>query len=776
MLKTKEKPMPAVSRLAEFFKGQAILLEYLACMLCGFILSNAFLLGQLAPFGVAFTAAGKKERTTAAGAGALLGYIFSFHPENNTRYIAAVTLAVAVKWLLPPKLMQKYQRWIAPDIAFSAVLLPGIALASIRGYLLYDVVICLSESVLAAGTCFFFQHAAEALLRREKLATLNGKDVSCLIITYALLVMALGSFVIADVSVGRVVAVVTILLAAKCGRESGGAIAGVTAGVTMGILGGDFLFLAAAYGFGGMLAGMFAELGSIVQALVFVIVNGLTALIMGSEYQAYSVLYEIFLGAVLFLLIPSSAVQSLIFWGRQRSDAFSKTAREVVLSKLKFASAALSDIGETTRQVHQKIGSSRSGTVADIFAAAAENVCRSCPQKPVCWGEQYHSVMDGFNNLTEVLRQKGKIAAEDFSGYMAERCDHKWELANEICTGYERLSGKQEARVQAQTLRGAVTDQFEGMSGMLDSLAQELTGIEQAEFPLTDRIGALMERENLSPVSVSAYTDQTGRLTVEAVIPNFKLARFNQTSMTLWLSDLCQRRLQLPAVSEVENMSHLRWIERTVYSVETAKIQHSCDGQKVCGDALEEIWDGRGNVHLLLSDGMGSGSRAALDSAMTVCLLKKLVTAGFSFDSSLELVNAALLVKSEEESLSTVDVATVDLYSGETQFLKAGAAPTFVYRDGSVVKVEAASMPAGILKGVDFAKSRLKLHEGDWIVMMSDGMLLGGSEWIFDQIKLSAKKTAEQLAQDLWQTAEKRRPNGHDDDASVLVCRIVRKQ
>ena len=31
MLKTKEKPMPAVSRLAEFLKGQAILLEYLAC-------------------------------------------------------------------------------------------------------------------------------------------------------------------------------------------------------------------------------------------------------------------------------------------------------------------------------------------------------------------------------------------------------------------------------------------------------------------------------------------------------------------------------------------------------------------------------------------------------------------------------------------------------------------------------------------------------------------------------------------------------------------------
>ena len=280
MLKTNEKPMPLSSRITGFLKGQAVLLEYLACAICGFVLSNAFLLGQLAPFGVAFTAAGKRDRTAAAGAGSLLGYLFSFHPENNTRYVAAVVLTAAAKWLLPDRLLQKYRRWIAPAIAFGAVLLPGVALASLRGYLLYDVVICLSESVLAAGTCFFFQRALEALVRREKLATLGGRDISCLIITYALLVMALGSFTIADISVGRIIAVLTILLSAKCARESGGAIAGITAGVTMGVLSGDFTFLAASYGFGGMLAGMFAELGSVMQALIFVIVNGLTALIM----------------------------------------------------------------------------------------------------------------------------------------------------------------------------------------------------------------------------------------------------------------------------------------------------------------------------------------------------------------------------------------------------------------------------------------------------------------------------------------------------------------
>ncbi len=52
----------------------------------------------------------------------------------------------------------------------------------------------------------------------------------------------------------------------------------------------------------------------------------------------------------------------------------------IIQTEIRFP-AALADIGETTRQVHQKISSSKSGTVADVFAAAAEDVCKSCAQK-----------------------------------------------------------------------------------------------------------------------------------------------------------------------------------------------------------------------------------------------------------------------------------------------------------------------------------------------------------------------------------------------------------
>ena len=46
---------------------------------------------------------------------------------------------------------------------------------------------------------------------------------------------------------------------------------------------------------------------------------------------------------------------------------------------------------------------------------------------------------------------------------------------------------------------------------------------------------------------------------------------------------------------------------------------------------------------------------------MTAELLRRLIEAGVSLDAALKLVNSALLVKSGDESLSTIDIVGVDL-------------------------------------------------------------------------------------------------------------------
>lgn len=99
--------------------------------------------------------------------------------------------------------------------------------------------------------------------------------------------------------------------------------------------------------------------------------------------------------------------------------------------------------------------------------------------------------------------------------------------------------------------------------------------------------------------------------------------------------------------------------------------------------------------HVCVSDGMGSGKQAQAESTLVVDLLEKLLEAGFSRESALKLMNSAMVISAGEESYSTVDFATIDMYTGELELAKTGAAPSFIKSGKKVSVIENESLPAG---------------------------------------------------------------------------------
>ncbi|MBR1724235.1 MAG: SpoIIE family protein phosphatase, partial [Ruminococcus sp.] len=63
----------------------------------------------------------------------------------------------------------------------------------------------------------------------------------------------------------------------------------------------------------------------------------------------------------------------------------------------------------------------------------------------------------------------------------------------------------------------------------------------------------------------------------------------------------------------------------------------------------------------------------------------------------------------------------LDLFSGRAEFLRSGAAPAYLLRDGGAVKIECDSFPAGILVSCDPDVYSCKLFDGDIIIMATDG-------------------------------------------------------
>jgi len=217
---------------------------------------------------------------------------------------------------------------------------------------------------------------------------------------------------------------------------------------------------------------------------------------------------------------------------------------------------------------------------------------------------------------------------------------------------------------------------------------------------------------------------------------------------------------------------------RRCFHVELGIAQLAKGGQEICGDYYSylELRDGR--QVLILSDGMGTGSRAEQQSSATVRLVEQLLLAGFQKDVVVRTVNTILQLRSREEAFATLDVLLVDTEKGEAEFLKTGAAPSFVRTSDSLREIQSASVPLGILNEVEMQESRVLLADDTLIVMVSDGIFEVAPEqpdWL-QQYLTKQKHTHPQVVADEI-LAQACRLYGSDklrDDLTVLVCRVKR--
>lgn len=223
----------------------------------------------------------------------------------------------------------------------------------------------------------------------------------------------------------------------------------------------------------------------------------------------------------------------------------------------------------------------------------------------------------------------------------------------------------------------------------------------------------------------------------------------------------------------------LRLVEDTNFRLLFGMARQCKEEEDLSGDnfSYHELSDGR--TMLCLSDGMGSGSQAFLESQMVTELLEELLEAGFSVERAIYMVNALLLVQ-EEQNPTTMDLAMVDLYTGRARFYKQGAVGTFIRRADQVLQVEPGALPIGVDCEAAPACARVQLQEGDMIVMLTDGVLdaLPGEDKeavLCDYLSHTKKVNARELAEDVLQMACACQEGGARDDMTVMVAGLWKK-
>lgn len=219
------------------------------------------------------------------------------------------------------------------------------------------------------------------------------------------------------------------------------------------------------------------------------------------------------------------------------------------------------------------------------------------------------------------------------------------------------------------------------------------------------------------------------------------------------------------------------FVEEPNFFVIHGAAKRSKDLQSVSGDNFTCMELDSGQTLLSVSDGMGHGLKAYKESEVVMELLEEMMKGGFSEEASIRLINSVLMIDSDVASPAALDMGIIDMYSGVCDFMKLGAASTFVKRGRWVEAIKSTSLPIGSTGCADIETTSKKLYDGDFVIMMSDGIMESiqdeDKERTIGEIILGIKEgKPEEMAKEILKKALAHSDRKKDDDMTVLVTGI----
>lgn len=740
---------------------------------CGILAANGTVFEQYSPFGIALVSAVPFPNIFPSVIGSAIGYIIFSGGTRNFRYIAAMLAVMAIRWTLNDlKKLNRHSLYSAV-VCIVPTLATSMAVMSVNGFTMKYTFMYVLEALLGGAAAYFISRTVIILNGTKSLGMLLPQEVACLILTGCIGILAISPIEIFTLSVGRIIAGLCILLAARYGGVAGGCIAGISTGIVLGISSSEYYFLGASYAFGGLIAGLFSPAGKIPSAIMFLLGSGIASLQAEGVRIVIQTLYEITASGLIFLFLPKNAFNFITaVFAPKNTDKNCEGLRRSIIMRLDFASKALSDVSNDVEEVSEKLSKIITPTLENVYQKSVEYTCQRCGMKTFCWEHRDGVSMESFDYITDKLKRQGEIKAEDFRDDFKKKCCRTAEMATTVNQCYKSYLSSEAAAKRVDEIRTVVAGQFCGLGDILGEMADEYENYEVFDNELSERILIKFKELGMIPIDVSCRIDYMGRMAIEAEIYDGDREKIKRSLIAREISKLCGRYFDTPNVTAAFGKCRIVLSEKAVFEMEIASSQHVSDGGQLCGDHFRYFCDGSGRMITVLSDGMGTGGRAAVDGGMAVSIMSKLIKAGLGFDCSLKVVNSALMVKSEDESLATLDIVAVDLYSGKTDFMKAGAALSFIRKNNKMYRVETPSLPAGILPDVDFTYTEDNLMADDIVVMVSDGAIATGEDWIERIISGWETKSMQELADLINDEATARRNDGHDDDITVIAMKV----
>ncbi len=471
-----------------------------------------------------------------------------------------------------------------------------------------------------------------------------------------------------------------------------------------------------------------------------------------------------------------------------------KTRAEAHRSRLEALSGAFTSLSRIFYDLSGQLRKPKLPELRRLCDEVFDRHCARCRHRDVCDKAACHPADLLSARLSMQLYKKGNAELTSLPPEAVADCLHIQAIQEDIHTRYAKLT--------EHLLKSEKTEVFAADYESMADLIKDTLDDEEEEFrcnrKAADKIFDWLTARGVTVLGVVVCGKRHCRIIVRG--HHFDRSESALQELHACFEDICATRLSLPAFESEENASttvmHLTStaVYDTVYAGSTVPAATSPEtplpppltNEKgyaaymppaTCGDHIALFKSDNACFYALISDGMGSGTDASLTSDICALFLEKMLSAGNRVELSVRMLNSLIRQKNSgtgDECSATVDLMELDLMSGQAVFAKNGASPTYVVRGGKVYKLRSRTLPIGILKDSDPQLLRFRMHPGDVVVMVSDGVTGGNDEcpWLIDLLSDPLPESMDHLRLKILRHAL---ASGSPDDLSAIAVRVESK-
>ncbi|WP_018131753.1 stage II sporulation protein E [Effusibacillus pohliae] len=756
-------------------------------VIMAFFLGRAEILGEISPFALALYAVMLRLKKGAAGKVmiALLAGTATVHSIANVLLLAgALVLYRGVYSILTRKKALSLNA--VPFVVFlvdaGAKLGSAMALGDLSRYAL---MMGLIEGFLAMVLTLIFIQSLPIFTFQRGVKELRHEEIFCLIILMASVLTGLSGIHAGPLAFENIFSRYLIMLFAFIGGAGVGASVGVVTGIILAMANLAAVAQIGMLAFSGLLGGILKDAGRIGMGIGFVLGTAILSVYVQDLPQVLTAVGETLAAFLMLLLTPKAFIDQVSRYvpGTHQhylsQQDYARRVRELMAGRIREVSNVFQELARSFSQLTAIGHQDQEEALYTALDVVANRVCASCYKREQCWDMDFYPTYHALRETVEMIDSTVVVTKETMPAELRKRCVRTEQVLPVLYQATDSIKRDMMWQARLQESRDLVAAQLHGVSGIMRGLTEELQKENHASADHEEHIVASLEQLGLSIRSVDIISLDEGKVEIE--VTQTLASDMNECEKLIapLLSEIVGENITV-AEKRTNGEGCLTAVFRSakVYHVETAVTSAAKDGKILSGDSYTTLDVGNGKFAVAVSDGMGNGERAMQESSAAIRLLQQLLKAGFDEQLAIKTVNSVLLLRSRDEIFTTLDLALIDQFTAQTEFLKIGSVPSFIKRGREVISIRGENVPIGILQDIDIQTVVADLQEGDLLILMSDGIydapkhVFDKDDWFKKQIERFDSTDPQVIADLLVELAVRVNHGKIVDDMTALVAKI----